>query len=378
MTAGRTATAGSNDPRSPSHGPPTDEISRRVARELALEIEAGVEQRDPPAPGGDLKHDLDDFADLDSCVRKHAVSDPVLADVIDALGYDTLLRDACRTLQALKANDAKLCRPIAASPLRQRCETQVAVLAGDPALCPRLTGVMPGAREPVCLARASRDERLCAGAQAGDRQTCRALVVGRSNECGDPTCVRQVERFRSLLEKPVSHAPFPARLHVELTGELGNSEHFDGRFELDEVAAAGVIARSSGDKVRLLIGTPRSALWPSWESPRATPQLFLAIALPTKAPRAPAPRGDAGPGFSLGPSDLTLDLLLPKVGLLSGNLASDRRVVTETVTAAVGSPLRLTLTVKVNDAPRVFRVKVDVESFVRDGVEDQTIGKKAP
>ena len=354
----------------------------------ALELEAGVEQRDPPAPGGDLRHDLDEFADLDSCVRKHAVSDPVLADVIDALGYDTLLRDACRTLQALKAKDAKLCGPIAASPLRQRCETQVAVLAGEPALCPRLTGVMTGAREPVCLARASRDERLCAAAQAGERETCRALVVGRSSECGgDRTCVRQVERFRSLLEKPASHAPFPARLHVELTGELGNSEHFDGRFELDEVAAAGVIARSSGDKVRLLIGTPRSALWPSWESPRATPQLFLAIAVPTKAPRAPAPRGDdpgksltrdAGPGFLLGPSDLTLDLLIPKVGLLSGNLASDRRVVTETVTASVGSPLRLTLTVKVNDATRVFRVKVDVESFVRDGVEGQTTSEKAP
>jgi hypothetical protein len=345
----------------------------------ALEIEAGVEQRDPLAPGGDLRRDLDEFANLDSCVRAHAVSDSVLADVVDALGYDTLVRDACRTLQALKAKEAKLCGPIAASPLRQRCETQVAVLAGDPALCPRLPGVMAGARDPVCLARASRDERLCAAAAAGDRETCRALVLGRSNECGgDRACIRQVERFRSLLEKPERHTAFPARLHVELTGERGTPEHFDARFDLDEVAAAGAIARSRGDKVRLLIGTPRSALWPSWESPRATPQLFLAIAVPTRAPSAPAPRGDAEPGFLLDPSDLTLDLLVPKIGLLSGSLASDRRVVTETITASVGSPLRLTLTAKVNDAPRVFRVKIDVESFVRDGVDGQTTGKKAP
>jgi hypothetical protein len=39
--------------------------------------------------------------------------------------------------------------------------------------------------------------------------------------------------------------------------------------------------------------------------------------------------------------------------------------------------LRLTLTAKVNDAPRVFRLKIDLESFVRDGV-DGTTGKKAP
>jgi hypothetical protein len=74
---------------------------------------------------------------------------------------------------------------------------------------------------------------------------------------------------------------------------------------------------------------------------------------------------------------MELDLLIPRIGLLSGTLASERRLVTETVTPSVGSPLRLTLTAKVNDAPRTFRVKIDVESFVRDG-DSQTTGKKAP
>jgi hypothetical protein len=353
---------------------------RRVAEELAAaEIEAGVEgQRDPPAPGGDLKHDLDTFANLDTCVRAHAVSDPVLADVVDALGYDTLVRDACRTLQALKARDGKLCEPIASSPVRQRCESQVAVLAGEPSLCPRLTGGMTGARDPVCLARASRDERLCAAAATGDRETCRALVFGRSNECGsDRACIRQVERFRSLLEKPARHTAFPARLHVELTGERGTSEHLEASFDLDEIAAAGAIARSSGDKVRLLVGTPRSARWPTSESPQAKPQLFLALTVPAKGSSALASHADAEAGLLLGPTDLTLDLLVPKVGLLSGTLASDRRLVIEAGTLSAGSPLRLTLTAKVNDAPRVFRLKIDLESFVRDGV-DGTTGKKAP
>jgi hypothetical protein len=51
----------------------------------------------------------------------------VLADAVDALGYDTLVRDACRTLQARKAKDGDLCQPIIASSLRLRCGSQLAV-----------------------------------------------------------------------------------------------------------------------------------------------------------------------------------------------------------------------------------------------------------
>ena len=81
------------------------------AQELeALEIEAGIERgHDPAAPGGDLQRDLAEFTTLDACVHAHRVTDPVLADAVDALGYDTLVRDACRILQALKSKDGKFC-----------------------------------------------------------------------------------------------------------------------------------------------------------------------------------------------------------------------------------------------------------------------------
>jgi hypothetical protein len=372
------AAQSAKDPTSARPAPPDqppgtrEELARRIARELeALEIEAGIDRgHDPPAPGGDLAHDIEAFTTLDACVRAHRVTDPVLADAVDSLGYDTLVRDACRILQALKAKDGKLCLPIAASPLRQRCEVQVAILAGEPARCPLAVGGSPvQGREPICLARASRDERLCAAALPADRAVCKAMVSGRSNECGsDEACIRQVERYRTLLEKPPNLAPFASRLRVEFVSDRAKSETYQGGFDLDDVAAAGAIARGAGDKVRLVIGPPKNGLWPSWDSPHATPLLSLVLSLPTKMPTASA-KGDGAPGWVLGPSDLSLDLLIPHIAQLSGTLASDRRVVFENVSAVSGSPIRFTLTTNVSDAGRTFHVKIDGETFVRDGLD---------
>ena len=80
----------------------------------------------------------------------------------------------------------------------------------------------------------------------------------------------------------------------------------------------------------------------------------------------------------LGPSDLALDLLIPRIGLLAGTLASDRRVEIEKVSAAAGSPVRLTLTTQVNDATRIFRVKIELETFVRDGADARPAVKRTP
>ena len=159
------------------------------------------------------------------------ITDPVLADAIDALGYDTLTRDACRVLDALKAKDKQLCKPIASSPLRARCESNVAILVGDPRLCP-LAGLGKGdLRDPLCLARASRDERLCAAMISSERASCKAMVSGRADEChGDESCVRQVERWKSVLEKPAPHTPFTSRLHVEITPDKGTAESTETLF----------------------------------------------------------------------------------------------------------------------------------------------------
>jgi hypothetical protein len=127
-----------------------------------------------------------------------------------------------------------------------------------------------------------------------------------------------------------------------------------------------------------MIGSPRSGLWPSWDSPHATPLVYLAMTVPTKMPSSSGKGTDGAPGWVLGPSDLALDLLIPHIGLLEGTLASDRHVTVETVAATTGSPLRLTLTTKLSDAGRAFRVKIDLETFVRDGVGARPAAKTGP
>src|ERR1044071_6588769 len=75
-------------------------IGPAVRRELEqIEAEAGIELAvDPSPPSGDLKSDIESFTTLDACVRARAMADPLLGDAIEALGYDTLMRDACRIL----------------------------------------------------------------------------------------------------------------------------------------------------------------------------------------------------------------------------------------------------------------------------------------
>jgi hypothetical protein len=343
-----------------------------LARELEhLEAEAGIDTiTDPPAPSGDLKSDVDAFTTLDACVRERTVTDPLIGDAIDALGYDTLARDACRILQALKEKSPVACRPIASSALRARCESYVAIAAANPNLCPTNGGGGLAAREPVCLARASRDERLCAAAPVLERATCRALVLGQKAECGgDNSCVRQVERYRSLFEKPASHPALPAHLHVEVAPETSTPKQAATSFDLDDVAAAGAIVRVGAASTRIAVGSAKTPTWPEADSPDATPKAFLEVSVPASSIQgsaAGAKKNSPPPTLALGATDLRIDLLVPKVALLSALLASNATVELRQMSADPGAPIKLVLTTTLRDAPRTFRVKFDVETFVRE------------
>jgi hypothetical protein len=347
--------------------------TRELQREFAeLQAEAGIEtHEDPPPPSGDLKADIDSFTTLETCVRARTVSDPLLGDAIDALGYDSLTRDACRILQALKAKTTDACKPIVASALRARCESYVAVLTGDTNLCPAMNGGGGlASREPVCLARASRDERLCSAALATDRPRCKALVLGRPSECGrDLSCVRQVERYKSLLEKPPSHAAVTTHLRIEVT-EVGSSDSATKSLDLDDVAAGGAIVHLTDEKVRLSLGAPKSAAWLAADSPLASPRAFIEVAAPLEAVPGlgDGKRKDSGTksAIELGTRDMRVDLLLPKVATLSALTASDRALDIERLSTEPGGSIRFVLTSTLREAPRVFRVKFDVETFVRE------------
>jgi hypothetical protein len=97
--------------------------------------------------------------------------------------------------------------------------------------------------------------------------------------------------------------------------------------------------------------------------------LYLALSLPNKVPALAAKEGDGGAGWLLGPADVSFDLLIPHIALLNGTLSSERRVEVEAISTASGGPVRLTFTTKASDMGRTFRVKIDLETFVRDGVD---------
>ena len=240
----------------------------------------------------------------------------MLGDAIEALGYDTLIRDACRLLQALKAKDGEACKPIASSALRNRCEAYVAVLARDPSRCPVTSaGRGLGARDPVCLARASRDERLCAAALLPERTKCRALVLGRAADCGhDDSCVRQVERFKSLFEKLETHPPLVTHLHIDIAAEKGSPEPATQSLDLDDVASAGAVLQVGSEKVRLFLGAPKNAAWPSPDTPFASPRMFIELAVPSRAIPGSFGRRKR--------PDLAFNSWSPKVALLSAVMAS--------------------------------------------------------
>jgi hypothetical protein len=300
-------------------------------------------------------------------VQARRLADPLLGDVIEAMGYDTLVLDACRMIEALKTADLKPCKPIALSALRARCETSVAALTGKPALCPvNATAGRSVSRDPTCLARASRDERLCAAAGAADRPACAALVLGDPKRCmGNTVCVRQVARWQTLIEKPAEHRAFPAQARVDMRGLDKTTASAIPSFELTDTARQGaVVRRIGGGRTKVTIGsapTPATALTYA----TAEPSLFLEMVV------SPA---DLGKGdHPLGPSQITMDLLVPKLSKQSFATVANAKLTSCSIGAETGSPLKLALSATLYQAPNTYSVQIEIETFVRD-----LIGERDP
>ena len=149
----------------------------------ALHIDAAVFELsvDPPAPAGDLKADVAAFTTLEACVEKRTQLDPLVADALESIGYETFLFDACRALGAIKARDQKRCLAIESSFLQKRCERDVAIVAGDENACPfEVPTRHEYGRDPLCIAVASRTPALCAGVSMLERARCEALASRRN------------------------------------------------------------------------------------------------------------------------------------------------------------------------------------------------------
>jgi len=347
------------DPRTPPKEPPLPakpaqpQVEARLQRDLeALALEAGIEPPDPPAPPGSLRDEIEAFVSLDACASRLATVDPLLGDALDAVGYEGLVRDACRLIEALSARDPKKCAPILASPLRHRCEADVATLVGDSNLCPP----SGAGRDPLCLARARRDPRLCEALAPLDRPRCKAIVVGDVSACaGDAHCERRVQRWAPLFEPPRATEPFTTQLVVDV--EDGDAMR---AFDLEALSAQGAVVRKTKGRYEISLGAkPASSVIAAEARPAAG---FFTFKLPI-APEMPVE-------LPFDPASARFELLLPGFGLLTnaGAQAKGAFRVTDFAPEPLAK-LSFEIEAKVVDGERVLPLHAKVRTFVRDVVE---------
>jgi len=232
-----------------------------VARVLGVDAGELEPETDPLPAAGDMKAELDAFSTVDACVGQRAAIDPLVGDALQAIGYDSLVRDACRVLDAAKARDARRCEGIEATTLRARCQAVVAAIAGEPDTCPwDIPGRPERGREAACLALATRDPRLCGAAfDTLARTSCAALAAHDAAPCkslvrraDQQRCARDVQRWSAVLPAmpapPDGKPPAPGTLHVE--GDTKDDPSLDAPLDVSR----GVVVLERIDGAHFVVG----------------------------------------------------------------------------------------------------------------------------
>jgi hypothetical protein len=348
------------DPPIPGEPPAPAPRRDRSAGVFDLDGAVAIERSDPPAPAGDFREDVARFTTLDACVAEHAVIDPLVSDAVRSIGYDTLLRDACRLLQAIKQKDSTVCAAITASSLQSRCETLVAIALQDPDRCPwQISSQKQRGREPLCLAVSTRDARTCAAMIESAQPACEALASGDASRCARAnaenrtSCVRDVARFRTLIGgEPQGTAPAQPHAHVEVHAASGGRDPSRTDTDASSSVAGGAVIASEA------VGGVAFELAHDLES---------TLGLPTRTDR---PHLTATVGFVAGGPTLTkLRVLVP--GVPEMECPSPRCALTVTMPKADplrGAPLKATIAGTVETVAGTYRLNVEIDTFVRDVV----------
>jgi hypothetical protein len=242
----------------------------QIASALGIDAAAlGGPLVDPEKPAGDLAADLATFTTVQACMKQRtATLDPLVGDAVDAIGYDTFLRDACRVLEAAKTKDPKKCELIDASSLRARCRAVTAMVAGDADGCPLRAPSKPDlGREATCVAAALRSPAMCAGAQRRDRPSCEALIGHDAKKCDviplddlRAPCVRDAKRFRGVLGGSAAIASVPEAKGSLTVHGAGSPEPAHPKVDLDADVGSGVVVVHDGKRTRVTFGHPHDVL----------------------------------------------------------------------------------------------------------------------
>jgi hypothetical protein len=345
----------------------------------AGELEAPV---DPPAPPGDLKAEIEQFTTLDACAADRARLDPLLGDALEAIGYDTFLRDACRIIDAAKANDPAKCSAIDASALEAQCRATVAQVAASPDACPwEAPGRPARGRDARCVAVASRDIRLCAAARDGlERATCEAtLGTDARRPCASlrarseqARCARDAARWRGVAGGQAVPAPADAppvvpagSLHVEsleaanaanASGMAGGPLDVDLRPDLEHGVTLVVDREGTRFVVGPLTDTGLDFVAPS---PHVRGSLALELLVPAGTHAAPiAARVERA------------ELVVPgRPPAATPGARSTLAAKVDKLAATRGAPLTVAVDGDISVSGSSWRVRAQATTFVRDVVK---------
>jgi hypothetical protein len=333
-----------------------------IASALGVDAAAlGTPLVDPAKPAGDLAQDLATFTTVEACMKQRSNIDPVLGDAIDAIGYDTFVRDACRVLEAAKTKDGKKCDVIDASALRQRCRAVTAMVAGEVEACPlRALGKPDLGRDALCVAAALRSPAMCAGVSRRDRPACEALVGHDAKKCDAialeeqrTPCVRDATRFLSALPGNAVFATLPTATGTRTLHGEGRADPPQPNVDLDADVGSGVVVAIEGKTTRVTFGNVETSTMPRAVQPLEHTRFALAFST-----------GEKGTNVT--------GATLVVTGATQATCLADRCTLTlklNKLEPKRGGVLELTVDGVMGAAPQAFRVHAEVTTFVRDVVD---------
>jgi hypothetical protein len=342
--------------------PPTQarQQPEELARSLGIDAEAFAPVPvDPAPPAGNLTEEAARFVSIDACVEERARLDPLVGDSLRAIGYDTFLRDSCRTLEALHSQSNAPCAQIEASPLRHHCESTVAMALGKPDDCPfRIEGVKSEGRNPFCVAVAARDSRLC-GAAEPESARCEAVLAHEPRLCPrshaeSDTCRRDVQRLSGSIGDAVMPKQIrpPPQMVLTIKGENGTADPSPPGADQSVDASRGVVIVKAHDRLVVELGRLGNAdVGP----------------VPTRA-RAAMRVSAQGPGAGA-LEKLEVDVPSAATVFFPGNHV-EGTVKVDALEAKRGAPVTLVFDGHVTLGTRAFAVTISIATFVRDVVSD--------
>jgi hypothetical protein len=349
-----------------------------IAERLHLDAAAIELEADPASPAGDLEAEVARYTTLDACAEERVRTfDPLLRDAVRSIGYDTLARDSCRVLEALKSKRVEACSPIAAAALRRRCESLFAMATAAPELCPlesrmawstdarREERAVAGGHDATCVAVASRDLSLCKGtATFPERAICEAVLAKTRTSCtnlggGDrQRCEHdstRLAKYMTTLRTPAV-APDVPTFSLDLTPEGDVRPAPDPHVELGREVVHGLVVVSNKGVHYTELGTLLTDGGTAYApSPLGRTRLALSVTVP--------PTGGAG-------KLERMELVIPgRATWVVPGAHCDCTVRALTWGTSRGAPVELEVTGVVGVGPAVFKMRAHIKTFVRDLVQ---------